>query len=323
MSELEKNLDLELDEAKATGEDSASADPVTPAGGSPKGKNRKADKNQSVDPKADNIEDTVKTPQGSNDEGMKEEVEAEAEFDLAEAFAGLFEGTDLSEDFKTKVEAVFEAAVHEKVIAEKTALEEKFENDLQEQVDTAIEDLVEKVDQYLDYVIEGWMEDNKVEIESNIKVEVAESLLGGIKSLVSEHNLEIEEETIDRVAEAEEKLEESTAKYNEVVEELMAIKEEKQQLEIQKSFKEIAEGLTDTQTEKLATLAEGVTFETVEDYATKVSAIKDSYFTESVTTPEDATELLEEEVEEEKQAPSIAVDPAVAAYAQSLGRFAK
>lgn len=323
MSELEKNLDLELDEAKATGEDSASADPVTPAGGSPKGKNRKADKNQSVDPKADNIEDTVKTPQGSNDEGMKEEVEAEAEFDLAEAFAGLFEGTDLSEDFKTKVEAVFEAAVHEKVIAEKTALEEKFENDLQEQVDTAIEDLVEKVDQYLDYVIEGWMEDNKVEIESNIKVEVAESLLGGIKSLVSEHNLEIDEETIDRVAEAEEKLEESTAKYNEVVEELMAIKEEKQQLEIQKSFKDIAEGLTDTQTEKLATLAEGVTFETVEDYATKVSAIKDSYFTESVATPEDATELLEEEVEEEKQAPSIAVDPAVAAYAQSLGRFAK
>lgn len=308
MSELDQNL--ELDEAKATGEDSASADAVTPAGGSPKGKNRKADKNQSVDPTADNIEKTVKTPQGSNDTGLKE------------AFGGLFEDQDLSEEFKTKIEAVFEAAVHEKVLAEKTALEEKFENDLQEQVETAIEDLVEKVDQYLDYVIEGWMEDNKVEIESNIKVEVAESLLGGIKSLVSEHNLEIDEETIDRVAEVEEKLEESTAKYNDVVEQLMALKEEKQKLEIQHTFREISEGLTDTQVEKLATLAEGVSFETVEDYASKVSALKDNYFTESVATPEDATELLEEEVEEPAK-PSRNIDPSVARYAETLGRFAK
>jgi hypothetical protein len=318
MSELDQNLDLELDEAKATGEDSVAADATTPAGGAVK--KRKADKMQSVDPKADTVKDEGPA-KGTNDEGMKEEVEAEEGFDLAEAFAGLFEGTDLSEDFKTKVEAVFEAAVHEKMIAEKTALEEKFENDLQEQVDTAVEDLVEKVDQYLDYVIEGWMEDNKVAIESNIKVEVAESLLGGIKSLVSEHNLEIDEQEIDRVAEVEEKLEEQTSKYNEVVEEMMALKEEKQKLELQRSFKEIAEGLTDTQVEKLATLAEGVSFETVEDYATKVAAIKDNYFTESVAAPEDATELLEEEVEQD--APKAFVDPMIARYAESLGRLAK
>jgi len=315
MSELDQNL--ELDEAKATGEDSANMDPVTPAGGSPKGKNRKADKNQSVDPKADNIEDTVKTPQGSNDVGMKEE----AEFDLAEAFTGLFEGTDLSEEFKTKVQGVFEAAVHERVTSEKAALEEQFEADLQEQVEVAVDELVEKVDQYLDYVIEGWMEENKVAIESNIKVEVAESLLGGIKSLVSEHNLEIDEETVDHVAEMEEKLEEQTSKYNEIVEEMMALKEEKRQLEVERSFREIAEGLTDTQVEKLATLAEGISFESVEDYATKVSAIKDGYFTEAVAPVEDATELLEEVVEETES--KVAVDPAIAAYAASLGRLAK
>lgn len=316
MSEkLDKELDLELDEAKATGEDSHNADPVTPAGGSPKGKNRKADKNQSVDPKADNIEDTVKTPQGSNDEGLKEDA-------IAEAFDGLFEGTDLSEEFKTKVSAVFEAAVHEKVLAEKATLEEKFEADLEEQVATVTSDLVEKVDSYLDYVIEQWMEANEVAVESNIKVEVAESLLDSLKGLVTEHNLEIDDETLDIVSEAEEKAEEATAKYNEVVEEIIALKESKQKLENKLAFAEISEGLTETQVERLATLAEGVTFETTEDYVSKVSAIKESYFSESVATPEDETEFLEEAVEEDKVAVSD-IDPTVAAYAASLGRLAK
>ena len=307
--ELEQKLDLELDEAKATGEDSENMDPVTPAGGSPKGKNRKADKNQTVDPKADNVEKTVKTPQGSNDTGLKE------------AFEGLFEGHDLSEDFKTKTVAIFEAAVHEKVLAEKAALEEKFENDLQEQVETVVDDLVEKVDSYLNYVIENWMEDNKVAIESNIKVEVAESLFASIKGIVAEHNLEIDDETKDLVAEANEKVEESTAKYNAVVEEMIAIKEEKQKLELQIAFKEISEELTDTQAEKLGVLAEGVSFETVEDYKAKLVAIKENYFTESVAPSQDATELIEEEVEDEPAKP--AIDPTVAAYVQSLSRLAK
>src|SRR6056300_414278 len=135
--ELEMKLDADLEEAKATGEDSENMDPVAPAGGSPKGKNRKADVNKSVDPNVDNIEDTVKTPQGKHDVGMKE------------AFEGIFEGHDLSEEFKTKTIAVFEAAVHEKVLAEKAALEEKFEADLEEQVAAATDELVEKVDAYL------------------------------------------------------------------------------------------------------------------------------------------------------------------------------
>jgi hypothetical protein len=306
--ELENKLDLELDEAKATGEDSENMDPVTPAGGSPKGKNRKADKNQAVDPKADKVADEGPS-KGTNDTGLKE------------AFAGLFEGADLSEDFKTKTVAIFEAAVHEKVLAEKAALEEKFENDLQEQVDSAVDDLVEKVDSYLNYVIENWMEDNKVAIESNIKVEVAESLFDSIKGVVAEHNLTIDDETKDLVSEAEAKVEESTAKYNEVVEEMIAIKEAKQALELQIAFKEISEELTDTQSEKLGVLAEGVSFETVEDYKAKLVAIKENYFAEAVATQEDATELLEEEVEEAPAKP--AVDPTVAAYAESLNRLAK
>tara|TARA_X000000950_G_scaffold235883_1_gene286477 strand:+ start:1696 stop:2628 length:933 start_codon:yes stop_codon:yes gene_type:complete len=305
--ELEKNLDL--DEAKATGEDSVAADPVTPAGGAVK--KRKGDVKKAADPKADNIEDDVKTPQGSNDEGLKEAVER------------LFEGTELSEDFKTQTVAIFEAAVQEKVIAEKASLEEKFESDLQEQVNVTVDELVEKVDQYLDYVVESWMEDNKVEVESNIKVEVAESLLTSIKGLVIEHNMEIDDEQVDVVAELESRLEESTSKYNDIVEQMIEVREAKEKADLDIAFKTISEDLTDTQVEKLRVLSEGVSYESVEEFTTKVEAIKTSYFAEQapVAVQEDETDLLQEETAEEAEQVTY-VDPSVARYAESLGRFA-
>jgi len=303
--ELEKNLDL--DEAKATGEDSVAADPVTPAGGAVK--KRKGDVKKAADPKADNIEDDVKTPQGSNDEGLKEAVER------------LFEGTELSEDFKTQTVAIFEAAVQEKVTAEKAALEEKFESDLQEQVNVTVDELVEKVDQYLDYVVESWMEDNKVEVESNIKVEVAESLLTSIKGLVIEHNMEIDDEQVDVVAELEAKLEESTSKYNDIVEQMIEVREAKEKADIAIAFKTVSEDLTDTQVEKLRVLSEGVSYESVDEFTSKMEAIKTSYFAEQAPAPvqEDETDLLQEETAEEAKP---VIDQSMARYAESLGRFA-
>ena len=310
MSELEKGVDLDLDleEAKATGEDSMSADAVTPEGGNEK--KRKQDKKAKGEV-ADNVEDDVKTPQGTNDAGLKEAVER------------LFEGTDLSEDFKTSAVAVFEAAVHEKVLAETATLEEKFESDLQEQVEKSVEEIVEKVDQYLDYVIENWMDDNQVAVESNIKVEVAESVLESVKGLVSEHNLEIDQETVDHNVELEVALEESKVKYNELVEEMMEIKEAKSQADLEVAFKNVSEELTDTQAEKLRVLSEGISFESTDDYSKKLEAIKDNYFVESAPAPvaeEESTDLLQEEAAEEV-APEL--DASMASYAQSLNRFVK
>ena len=305
MSELEKDLkdlDLDLEEAKATGEDSESADAVTPEGGSDK--KRKGDKKAKgeVADKSD-----VKTPEG----GVSESIER------------LFDGSELSEDFKSSAVAVFEAAVHEKVLAETATLEEKFESDLQEQVEKSVEEIVEKVDQYLDYVIENWMDDNQVAVESNIKVEVAESLLGSIKGLVSEHNLEIDQETVDHNAELEVALEESQVKYNELVEEMMEIKEAKKEADLEVAFKNVSEELTDTQAEKLRVLSEGITFESTDDYSKKLEAIKDNYFVESAPAPvaeEESNDLLQEETAENAQP---VLDPSIASYAESLNRFSK
>jgi hypothetical protein len=308
MSELEKDLkdlDLDLEEAKATGVDANSADAVTPEGGNDK--KRKADKKGSEG--ADKSD--TKTPEGTNDAGMHESIER------------LFDGSELSEDFKTSAVAVFEAAVHEKVLAETATLEEKFESDLQEQVEKSVEEIVEKVDQYLDYVIENWMEDNQVAVESNIKVEVAESILESVKGLVSEHNLEIDQETVDHNAELEVALEESKVKYNELVEEMMEIKEAKKEADLEAAFRTVSEELTDTQAEKLRVLSEGISFESTDDYSKKLEAIKDNYFVESAPAPvaeEEASDLLQEETAEDVQP---VLDPAIAGYAESLNRFVK
>lgn len=318
MSEEQYVDDIDLNEVKADGEDSMSADPVAPAGGSPKGKNRKADMHKSVDPSADEIEDDVKTPQGK--EGAKAAPRMADKKAMKEAIEGIFEGSDLSEDFKQRTVAVFEAAVHEKVVAVQEELEAKFEQDLEEQVQFAVSDIVEKVDAYLDYVVESWMEENEIQIESGIKVEVAESLFAGLKSLAEEHNIQIDEEEIDVVSGLEAQLEETTEKYNEVFEELLEARQAKDALEREIVFKNIVEGLTDTQAEKLRVLSEGVSFDTVEEFGKKVEAIRDSYFTEAVApVSEEDSDLLQEETEEEKPAYA---DPVIGAYVQSLSRFA-
>jgi hypothetical protein len=327
MSE-ELGKDLDLEEAKATGEDAESADAVTPEGG----KDKKRKDKKGGETKADDVEDDVKTPQGTNTAGLSEAVDR------------LFEGTEFSEEFKSSAVAVFEAAVHESVLAETATLEEKFESDLQEQVDATVEDhfqtflpkfesdlqeqvdatveeLVEKVDQYLDYVVENWMSENQATVESNIKVEVAESLLDSIKGLVSEHNLEIDQEQIDHAAELEIELEEASIKYNEVVEQMIELKEAKSQAENEIAFKTVSEELTDTQAEKLRVLSEGISFDTVEDYSKKLEAIKANYFAEAATTvAEEETDLLQEETTEDV-APVL--DASMQSYTQSLSRFSK
>lgn len=164
------------------------------------------------------------------------------------------------------------------------------------------------------------MTDNEVAVESNIRVEVAESLLEGIKSLASEHNLQLDEEEVEIVSGLEEKLEQSTNEYNEIFEQLIEARKEKDSLERELAFKEVVEELTDTQAEKLRVLSEGVSYETVEEFSQKLTIIRDQFVSESVqpaSEEEQSDDLLQEETETIAYA-----DPSVAAYVQSIDRFA-
>ena len=296
----------DLEEMKATGENSENMDPVVGAGGAVK--KRKADLFKTDETgKADNIEKNVKTPQGSNNAGLHEMLTA------------VF-GAELSEDFKGKAETLWEAAIHERAEEIRAELSEEMEEALNEQVQEIVAEMTDKLDSYLDYVVENWMEENAVALEAGYKVSVAESLIAGLKALAEDHAIDIEDSEVDVVAAIEEEKAEIAEKYNGAVEEVLALREACENLQRELAFVTISEGMVATDVERFKVLSEGITFDGAEDFAKKLETIKESYFTESVTSPVDQAEMLEEEVEVAK---TPAIEPSVAAYVATLNRFSQ
>jgi|TARA_A200000159_G_scaffold64311_1_gene59518 hypothetical protein len=272
-------------------------DTVSPEGGEIKKK--KADVKKSVDPKADKV-DKVTPGQGAVAEEAEEadaEAVVEEVVEIEESIQAMFEGVDLSEEFKSKVTLVFEAAVHEAatakaevVIAEKT---EALEVEMKESVDTAVEKIVENLDSYLDYVVEEWMKENELAIETGVKVEMAESLMTGLKGLFEEHNIEVDDETIDVVAGLEEEVQELKTTANEKISENVELHKQIASLNADRVFDEMTEDLTITQRERLKVLSEKLDVQDIAEYKTDLSTLKESFFAKKAT--------VVEEVEEEQE----------------------
>jgi len=321
----------ELQEVKADGEDSATMDPVTPAGGDPKGKNRKADKRTSVDPKADEIEDDVKTPQGtaaSKESPVKGKTSAKQtparradKRGMGEHVEKMFEGQDLSEEFKEQASVIFEAAVNERVKEELEVLGEEYEQKLEEQVDTVVEELVSQVDTYLDYVVEKWMEENELAIENGIRTEITESFMEGLRDLFAEHNIDIPDDDADTVADMAEALEEMEAKLNEAIAANIELTDQLNEALESDVFEEISEGLSANQADKLKSLVEGIEYKDIDDFKRKAEIIKENYFGTGETLTEEAGDDVDPI--EEEAAPSHNVDPEIARIAESLGKYSK
>ena len=283
----------ELDE-KFVADDGVSSveDPATPAGGTPK--KHKADVNKKVNPTADKV---AAAP------GMKEDADAESEIveevvEIEESIASIFEGMDLSEEFTSKVTLVFEAAVNEAatakaeaVIAEKT---EALETEMNESVETAIDGIVENLDSYLDYVVEEWMTENELAIEAGIKVDIAESLMAGLKGLFEEHNIDIDDETLDVVGGLEEEVEELKAEANKAIIENVELKKAIAEAKATEVFAEMAEGLTLVEQERFKVLSEKLSFDDADSYKSDLATLKESFFKKAKPVVEDVTE--EEEI---------------------------
>ena len=273
-------------------------DPAPAAGGAIAKK--KADVKKSVDPKADKV-DAATPGQGAVKEAA--EVEDSAEIveevvEVEESIASIFEGMDLSEEFTQKVTLVFEAAVHEAaskkaeaIIAEKT---EALETEMKESVDSAVEKIVENLDSYLDYVVEEWMKENALAIETGIKVEMAESLMAGLKGLFEEHNIQVDEETVDVVAGLEEEVEELKNASNAQINENVELKKQIAALKAERVFDEIAEDLTITQRERMKVLSEKLDFSNIDEYKSDLATLKESFFKKEA-------KVISEEVQEEDE----------------------
>jgi len=285
----------ELDEMKVAGTGGAgvppaeSAEPTTAKGGAV-GK-KKADVKKSVDPKADKVDAATPGQGAVKEEAVVEEVVVE------ESIQAMFEGMDLSEEFKDKVSLVFEAAVNEAasvkaeaVIAEKT---EALEAEMQESVETAVESIVENLDSYLDYVVEEWMKENELAVETGIKVEMAESLMDGLKGLFEEHNIQIDEETVDVVTGLEEEVEQLKDTANDVINENVALQQEIVALKAERVFDELTEDLTITQRERLKVLSEKLDVSDMAEYKADLETLKESFFANK--------KVIAEEVEEEQE----------------------
>lgn len=266
--------------------------PVTPAGGEIKKK--LADVKKAVNPKAE----TVGKPPISEEEIDEDEVIEEETISIEESISSMFEGVDLSEEFKSKVSLVFETAVREatkaRVEEAVSTLEEEFQTQLEESVDQAIEEIVENLDSYLDYVVNEWMEDNEVAIESGIKVEMAESLMDGLRDLFSEHNIDIDEETVDVVASLEEQVQELAAHANEAINENIELAKEIESLRAEIVFEEVSEGLTVSQKERLKSLSEKLDFNDLEAYETDLNTLRESFFKSK------KTQVINENAEEDE-----------------------
>jgi len=198
---------------------------------------------------------------------------------VTEDVNAMFEGADdLNEEFKEKAATIFEAAVVAKVNEQLEKISTNFEAELAEEVETLQKEMSDNLDQYLDYVVEQWMEENRLAVEQGLKAEMVEDFLRGLKGLFEEHYIEIPDEKVDVVEELAARTEELESKLNEQIEKNVELHGVVEQYKRDQLIESVSASLTDTQKAKFETLAEGIDFSDEETFVNKLSVIKESYF---------------------------------------------
>ena len=189
----------------------------------------------------------------------------------------------LSEEFKEKASTIFEAAIKSKLSNEIDRLEEKYNEELEEEINSTKEGLVEKVDSYLNYVVENWMEENKLAVQTGLRTEIAETFMNKMKDLFTESYIEVPEGKVDLVDELADTVDELETKLNETTKQAIEMTEELENYKRDAIIREAARGLADTEVEKLKSLVDDIDFENKETFAKKVQTVKESYFKKSTT----------------------------------------
>lgn len=264
---------------------------------------RKGDKRNS---EASNLK---AAPKNTNMYGSAKMESADVDIDFNDELGSLVESeATLSEEFKEKVSLIFEANVKAKVAEEIDRLEEAYAIQLEEEVSATKAELVEKVDSYLNYVVENWMEENKLAIQSGLRAEIAEDFMKGLKTLFTESYVDVPESKVDLVDELHSSVEDLSDRLNEATEALMqsaALIESYQREEI---IREHSRGLADTQVEKLRTMVEG--YDVDEDFARKVETIKESLFTKKA--------VITEGVDEDDTTDTVEISATMAQYLSAI-----
>ena len=260
-------------------------------------------------------EEEVVAEEEVTEEEVTELPEITDEVDIDDDVNALLGGQELSEEFREKAKTIFEAALKSKVTELREAMEAHYEAKLVEEVEGMKDELIERVDSYLEYVADEWLQENALEVERGLKSEMTESFLAGMRGLFEEHYVHIPDDKYDVVENMVDKLDEMESKLNEQIEKNIAITKSLSEATGGNILSDVSEGLSSTQKEKLASLAEGVEFESEESYKEKLETLKESYFK---TAPKRSdSEVLNE------SAASPDVSGSMAAYIQALSHATK
>lgn len=233
----------------------------------------------------------------------------------------MFEGHDLSEEFKEKASTIFEAAVSARIIAETARLEEEFEEKLNETAETFVEDLTDKIDTYFEHVVESWMKDNEVAIETSLRNELVDDFINSLKGVFAEHYIDVPQEKLDVLEALSQKVEELEARLDETISENAELKKIATGVEKDEVFDSVSEGLALSQVERFRDLSEGIEFDgDLSAYERKLNIIKETYFTDKKT----ASTVLNEEVDGEGSlTEEVAYSPEMKKWAQAISRTVK
>lgn len=270
-----------------------------------------------------------KKTMGEEEELSDEEVIAETDEQLEEKKnwkAKMKEDVDslfaddstISEEFKTKVSTIFEARVNDRIAQIEEEVEAKYADMLGEAVEEMRADLTTKVDDYLNYVVEQWLADNEIAVESGLRAEITEDFINGLRGLFAEHYIDVPEDKVDLVDELATQVETLESKLNEEIERGISFAKALVESRKNEVTREVCEGLTATQVEKIRSLAEGVEFSTEEEYQTKLETIRENYFP-SGTKKADETQL-HEQLEDADEKKVVINDPFVAAVSQAISK---
>ena len=248
------------------------------------------------------------------DEGYEEEEDEEAskvkkesidqtieDLDVSQDIEALVSGEEeLSDEFKTKASTIFETAIKSKVRTELEKIHAKNEDSAKKVAEETMTSVVEKVDDYLNYVVEQWMTENELAIERGLKGEIAEDFISGLKGLFEDHYIDVPDEKYDILEANLTKIEELEDKLNKQMEENVQLKKAKGELVKESMIADVADGMTDTETEKFQSLVDDVEFSDEESYKEKLQTIKESYFGSDEVKSQDET-LTEEGTEETQE----------------------
>ena len=221
----------------------------------------------------------------SHEDEKKKDMKEESDEDIIDVSAdveALTKDEDLSEDFKAKASTIFEAALKSKVSEMKKKMNASYEEKLKEEVEAQKAELTEKVDSYLNYIVEEWMKENSIAIERGIKGEIAEDFISGLKKLFEDHYIDVPDEKYNVLEDQASKIEELEKKLNEQVEKNVELNKANGEMKRQDIIDEMSNDLADTAKEKFNKLAEEVEYSNEKDFTTKVSTIKESYFGKKV-----------------------------------------